>query len=201
MPNIPDEDVVAIFGDGTKFSMGDFRRVYSVLPPAQQQMALHDREAFLHQWELWRRVTKIAELSKLDQESPYKQQIEYARMNALLPAQINAVMNQVPIEPDEIVKFYDANKRKYSQVKVKAIFIAFSDAASSTGDNGMKALTEAEAKARQPDYWPPSRVGRTSSSWRRRTPKTRHRALKTAISRPCTTATTSPTASAPRCSR
>jgi hypothetical protein len=147
IPNIPDDEVVAIFGDGTKFTMGDFKQIYPILPPAQQQMALRDREAFLHQWELWRKVAKIAELSKLDQESPYKQQIEYARMNVLFPAQINAVMNQVPIEPGEIVKFYDANKRKYSQVKVKAIFIAFSDAASSTGDNGKKALTEAEAKA------------------------------------------------------
>ena len=149
MPNIPDDEVVAIFGDGTKFTMGDFKRVYQVLSPSNQQMALRDREAFLHQWELWRKVTKVAELSKLDQESPYKEQLEYARMNVLLPAQINAVMNQSPIEPGEIVKHYDSNKRKYSQVKVKAIYISFSDdAAASTASNGKKPLTEGEAKAK-----------------------------------------------------
>ena len=60
MPNIPDDEVVAIFGDGTKFTMGDFKRVYQVLSPPNQQMALRDREAFLHQWELWRKVTKAA---------------------------------------------------------------------------------------------------------------------------------------------
>jgi parvulin-like peptidyl-prolyl isomerase len=74
--------------------------------------------------------------------------LRIARMNVLLSAQINAVMNQTSIEPEAVVKYYDSNKRKYTQVRVKAIVIAFSDnAASSTGKN-RRALTEAEAKAK-----------------------------------------------------
>ena len=148
MPNVPDDEVVAIVGDGTKFTMGDFKRAWAILPPAQQQVALRDPEAFIHQWVLWRNVTRVAEASKLDQESPYKEQIEFARMNVLLSAQINAVMNQTSIEPEAVVKYYDSNKQKYTQVRVKAIVIAFSDnAASSTGRN-RRALTEVEAKAK-----------------------------------------------------
>jgi len=149
MPDLPDETVVAIFGDGTKFTMGEFRRVYSALPPQNQQMALRNREQWLHQWELMRKLTKIAEENKLDQESPYKETLAYGRMNVLATAQINAAINQIVVEPADIQKFYDANKVKYTQVRVKAIYISFSDdAPAGAAAKGKKPLTEAEAKAK-----------------------------------------------------
>jgi peptidyl-prolyl cis-trans isomerase C len=149
LPDLDDDAVVAIFGDGTKFTMGNFKRIYEALPPANQQMALRNREQWLHQWELLRKLTKMAEDAKLDQESPYKETLAYGRMNVLATAQINAAINQVVVEPGDIVKYYDSNRQKYTQVKVKAIYIAFSDdAAGSSASKGKKPLTEAEAKAK-----------------------------------------------------
>ncbi len=149
LPDLPDETVVAIFGDGTKFTMGDFRRIYSALPPQNQQMALRNREQWLHQWELLRKLTKMAEGGKLDQESPYKETLAYGRMNVLATAQINAAINQIVVEPGEVVKYYDTNKQKYTQVRVKAIYISFNDdAAASAPVKGKKPLNEAEAKAK-----------------------------------------------------
>jgi hypothetical protein len=149
LPDLPDETVVAIFGDGTKFTMGDFRRVYGALPPQNQQMALRNREQWLHQWELLRKLTKMAEDGKLDQESPYKETLAYGRMNVLATAQINAAVNKIVVEPGDVVKYYDTNKQKYTQVRVKAIYISFSDdAAVSSAAKGKKPLTEAEAKAK-----------------------------------------------------
>jgi len=149
MPDLPDETVVAIFGDGTKLTMGSFRRIFEALPPANQQMAMRDRRLWLHQWELMRKLSKMAEDEKLDQESPYKEALAYGRMNVLLTAEINAAMNRVVVEPSEIVKYYDSNKQKYTQVRVKAIYLAFSDAAAaSSASKGKKPLTEAEAKAK-----------------------------------------------------
>ena len=58
-------------------------------------------------------------------------------------------INQVVVEPADIVKYYDSNKQKYTQVRVKAIYIAFNDdAAVSSTSKGKKPLTEAEAKAK-----------------------------------------------------
>jgi len=149
LPDLPGETVVAIFDDGTKFTMSDFRKIFEALPPANQQMALRNREQWLHQWGLLRKLTKAAEDAKLDQESPYKEALAYQRMNVLAEAQINYGINQVVVEPADIVKFYDSNKLKYTQVKVKAIYIAFNDdAASSSTSKGKKPLTEAEAKAK-----------------------------------------------------
>ncbi len=149
MPALPDDTVIATFDDGTKFTMAEFKAYYAVLPPNNQQLALRDRAEFLHQWAVLRKLTKMADEKKLGQESPYKQAIEHARMQVLVQAMINETMNSFVIEPAEIVKHYEANKNKYGQVKVKAIYIAFSDDASSTSaGKGKKPLTEAEAKAK-----------------------------------------------------
>ncbi len=149
LPNLPDETEVAILGDGTRLTMGEFKRIYEALPPANQQMALRNRAQWLHQWELLRKLTKMAEDAKLDQQSPYKETLAYARMNVLATAEIGAAVNLIVVEPAEIVKYYDSNKRKYTHVRVKAIYIAFTDdAAASSAKKGKRPLTEAEAKAK-----------------------------------------------------
>src|ERR1035438_2017829 len=111
MPDLPDETVVAIFGDGTKLTMGDFKKIFQAMPPANQQMALRKREQWLHQWELLRKLTKMAEDAKLDQESPYKESLAYTRMNVLATAKIGAAVNLIVVEPGEIVKDYGFNSQ------------------------------------------------------------------------------------------
>ena len=43
------------------------------------------------------------------------------------------------VEPADIVKYYDSNKQKYTQVRVKAIYIAFSDDAAEQHEQGKEA--------------------------------------------------------------
>lgn len=149
MPNLPDEAVVATFDDGTQFTMGDFKKYYQVLPPSNQQMALRDRTEFLHQWALFRKLAKQADEKKLSEESPYKEALEYSRMQLLFQARVNDELNSAMVEPADILKNYDANKEKYKQVRVKAIYIPFSDATpSASSSKARKTLTEEEAKAK-----------------------------------------------------
>jgi len=149
MPDLPAETVVAIFSDGTKFTMGDFRRIFEILSPDEQQLALHNRELWLHRWYVLRKLTKLAEDAKLDQESPTKEVLAWSRLNLLATAQIRSVMNATVVEPADIVKQYDSNKAKYTQVRVKAIYIAFNDdAAAISASKGKRPLTEADAKAK-----------------------------------------------------
>jgi len=57
--------------------------------------------------------------------------------------------NPARIDGDELEKYYAEHKDNYKQVKVDAIYIAFSNsAASQTGSDGKKILSEAEAKAK-----------------------------------------------------
>src|SRR5260370_3359789 len=110
MPNLPDEAVVARFDDGTEFTMGDFKKYYQVLPPSNQQLALRDRAEFLHQWALFRKLAKQAEERKLADESPYKEALEYAKMQLLMQAMLNDVLNSPPVLPADILNYYDTNK-------------------------------------------------------------------------------------------
>jgi peptidyl-prolyl cis-trans isomerase C len=148
IPDLPDETVVAKFDDGTTFTMADFKKYYQVLPPSNQQMALRDRKEFLHQWALFRKLARQAEEQKLDEQSPYKEAAEYARMQVLIQARINEALNSGIVEPAEIQTYYDSHKEKYKQVRVKAIYITFGDPAGAQSSKVKKPMTEDEAKAK-----------------------------------------------------
>jgi peptidyl-prolyl cis-trans isomerase C len=111
-------------------------------------MALRDRREFLHQWALFRKLAKQAEEQKLDEQSPYKEAAEYARMQVLIQARINEALNSAAVEPAEILRNYDSHKEKYKQVRVKAIYITFGDPAGAQSSKLKKPLTEDEAKAK-----------------------------------------------------
>ena len=140
MPDVPDQAVIAVFDDGVKFTMGDFKKIFAILPPDNQPMALRDRKTFLQQWGFMRKLAQMAEKSKLDQESPSKEQIEYARMMVLSQAKLGDALNSIAVEPAEIVKFYDTDKDRFKEIRVKAIYVSF-------GQSG-KSTTEDEAKAK-----------------------------------------------------
>src|SRR5262249_53092330 len=146
MPKLPDDTPVAEFDDGTKFTMGDFKKIYAVLSPAQQQIAMRDRMQFLQQWAFMRKLAKMAEDDKLGEHSPYKETIEQFRLQILSEAKINDAVSKVAVAPDEIVKFYENNKTRYAQVKVKALYIAFSEETGGSGGEEKKPLTESQAE-------------------------------------------------------
>ena len=147
LPNLPDDMVIAIFEDGTKFTMGDFKKFYAVLPPQNQQMALRDRKLFLQQWAFMRKLAQMAEKQKLEEISPHREALEYYRLMILSQAELSEAVNAVTVEPNAIVNYYDTNKEKYKQVKVKAIYITFASDPSAAG-GGKKARTEEQAKAK-----------------------------------------------------
>ncbi len=67
----------------------------------------------------------------------------------LFQAEVQHQSNPARIDGDEIDQYYAQHKDKYKQVKTDAIYISFSNsAASQTGSDGKKILSEAEAKAK-----------------------------------------------------
>ena len=144
IPDLPDETVIATFADGAKMTMGEFKKIYAVLPPDNQQLVLRDRKTFLESWAFMRSLAQQAEKDKLDEESPTHESLDYYRMLIMSQAKIQDVMTRSSAEPAEVVKFYDANKDRYKQVNLKAIYIAFSVST----QPGSKSLTEDQARAK-----------------------------------------------------
>jgi parvulin-like peptidyl-prolyl isomerase len=66
----------------------------------------------------------------------------------LSQAKLNDQLSQGTVEPSEIVQYYDVHKEKYKLIKVKAIYVSFSDDPPGANTKGRKPLTEAQAKAK-----------------------------------------------------
>ena len=147
LPDLPEQTVIAVFEDGTQFTMGEFRKIYAILPPQNQQLALRDRKMFLQQWAFMRKLAQMADKEKLDRESPTQETVDYYRMMIMSQAKLNKALNELTVEPTAIVKYYDVNKEKYKQVKVKAIYVAFSSSGGAA-EKGRKPLAEEQAKAK-----------------------------------------------------
>ena len=140
MPAIPDQTTIAVFDDGVKLTMGDFKKIFAVLPPDNQPLALRNRQTFLQQWAFMRKLAQMAEKQKLDLESPAREQLDYSRLMILSQAELAGALNSIIVEPAEIVKYYDTDKERFKEVRVKAIYVSF-------GRSG-KAPSEDEAKAK-----------------------------------------------------
>jgi peptidyl-prolyl cis-trans isomerase C len=125
LPNLPDETVIATFPDGTGFTMGQFRALYTALPPNLQQMAIENRKEFLNEYSMMRELTRIAEEKKLDRDGPYKEALAFSRMMVLMQAALLDSNRSVAVDDRAIEKRYTANREKYRQVRIKAIRIAF----------------------------------------------------------------------------
>jgi parvulin-like peptidyl-prolyl isomerase len=89
------------------------------------------------------KLTEMAEKNELDKLSPTKEALEYNRSFILSSAQLSNISQTVQIPAGEHEKYYEANRDRYQQVQLKAIYIPFGSAKVS----GAKQSTEADAKA------------------------------------------------------
>jgi parvulin-like peptidyl-prolyl isomerase len=136
--------VIATFQDGKKLTYGELKLFVSALAnPQMQQAAMRDRKAFVSQIGLMRKLAQMAEESKLHEQSPAKELLDFRRMEILMNAQLNDAYGRITVPAADVKAFYDANRDRFSQVQVKALYVSFvSGAAAGPG----KHVTEAEAR-------------------------------------------------------
>ncbi|HKE20814.1 MAG TPA: peptidylprolyl isomerase [Bryobacteraceae bacterium] len=153
LPDIPGDKVIAHFDDGTDFTMEQLRQLYPVLPPQLQSAVTKDPVEFFHEYALMRRFTKMAEEQKLNEQEPYKNALAFNRMFILFQAVLDRAFRDAVVQPVEVVNYYDSHKELYRQVRVKAIYLPFSDAPSITD------MTEEQAKAKAAKLVADARAG------------------------------------------
>ncbi|MEK7408538.1 MAG: peptidylprolyl isomerase [Acidobacteriota bacterium] len=140
---VPPETVVATV-DGKPVTAAEVQGLYRTVGPQVQQSAMKDPKTFLTQYGMIRRLAEKAEKNKLDQKSPYKETLAAARTQILQQAQIQQVYEDIILQGEEQKKFYEANQDRYTQAKVKVIYIPFSG----EGEEA-KARAKAEGLVRQ----------------------------------------------------
>jgi parvulin-like peptidyl-prolyl isomerase len=138
-------DTVVAVVNGKSYTAEQMDRLLAPLAPTAKAAAFRDPQNFLDNYALFDLIGSMAEKSKLDQKSPFREQIAETRRQILVTAYVNEYKNSLPVPAEDQRKYYDDNIAKYKETKVKMIFIPFS-AASAAG--GKKPITEAEAKAK-----------------------------------------------------
>jgi hypothetical protein len=70
LPDLPGDAVIAVFDDGSQFTMGDFKAIVGALPDANRRMALISPQYFVQWWAGMRKLAQMAEKDKLDLPAP-----------------------------------------------------------------------------------------------------------------------------------
>ncbi len=144
------ETVIATV-DGRKLTFGELQSYVTTLSPEAQKAALTNKGELLREYALMAHLSRMAEEGKLDQKAPYKEAIASSRMQILTNAQLNEQYLNSQVLPAEQRQFFDANKDRYTQVKLKVIYIGFAADPAAKAPDGVKYHSEAEAKAKIED--------------------------------------------------
>ena len=139
-------DTVVLEVAGKKYTAAEIDRLISALPPQVQQNA-HTQPQFLNQIFLMKRLAEDAEKAGLDQQPPYKEALEFNRIQVLSQAQLVMIQNGGVVSTEDEEKFYKEHPEKFRQAKVRVIYVAFNPAPDKSGADN-KLPSEAEAKAK-----------------------------------------------------
>jgi peptidyl-prolyl cis-trans isomerase C len=119
------DTVVLKIGD-KPMTAAEFAKLLRTFPPEYQQAAKSNPKQVMQSYFLIVKLAKQAEEEKLDQVSPVKEALELQRMQALATAVVNRYQVSIPVTDEDIQKHYEAEKdKKYSQAKIRGIFIQF----------------------------------------------------------------------------
>lgn len=132
--------------DGQPVTVTQLQSFLAAMPAQNRAVAVKDPEAFLRQYALMNRLTKEAEQRKLDQQSPYREQLAYQRSMLLSTAGLNALSQEVRVSSAEAQEFYEAHKSDFAEYATKVIYIPFSNAVVKPGET-RKSMTESDALA------------------------------------------------------
>lgn len=146
LDRFPDPNQVVAVVDGQPVTVTQLQSFLAAMPAQNRAVAVKDPEAFLRQYALMNRLTKEAEQRKLDQQSPYREQLAYQRSMLLSTAGLNALSQEVRVSSAEAQEFYEAHKSDFAEYATKVIYIPFSNAVVKPGET-RKSMTESDALA------------------------------------------------------
>jgi parvulin-like peptidyl-prolyl isomerase len=122
--DVPDDAVVAKV-DGMPVTAGEIRKSLMIMPKEFVQLFNQNPKYAVQQLFMLRYLAEEAERSKLGDESPMKEQLQFLRSNAMASAMVSHEHNFYKVSDDMVKEFYERNKARYQQAKIKVIYVAF----------------------------------------------------------------------------
>lgn len=145
-PAISPETVVFKVGE-RPVTKAEFERLIATFPPEIQKTAKTNPRQVMQSFFLMQSLSKLAESEKLDQMSPFKEQLELQRMQFLATTVLNRESSRIQVSDDDLKARYEADKtEKYEQAKISAIVVMFTDPKAITAQLDMSNGKKPEVK-------------------------------------------------------
>lgn len=122
-PVSPDT-VVAKLPDGKEITAAELDQLRATVPGVNQALRA-DGPSFIQVMAFQQYMTDEARKLKLDEQTPWKQQIDVAVQNVLLSAYVTYIRNHYEVTPDQTDAYYKEHQLKYQQAKIKTFMINF----------------------------------------------------------------------------
>ena len=143
-------DTVVLESNGKKYTVAEVDKLIAKLPPQVQQNA-RMQPTVLGQLFVMQRLAEDAEKAGLDKEGPYKDALDFNRMQILSQAQLTTHGNLIEVSTEDQEQYYKKNADKYRQAKVRVIYVSFNPSPDKAAGPGNKLPSEADAKAKIED--------------------------------------------------
>jgi len=136
--------VVATIG-GKQITAKQAMDLLKSIQPQDRKRYESNLGALLQQIYAENQIAGEATKMSLDQQSPWKEQLEIARANILTQAYLAKMSGENNGQSAEPKQYYDAHPNEFEQIKLSGILVAFSQPGTPAGST----VTRAEAEARQ----------------------------------------------------
>lgn len=111
--------------DGHSVHLDEIRKMIDSSPPQIVQQFKVNPQMAIQTYFIIKYLAAEGDKAKLADASPLKEQLEMLRANIVAQATINQERDGYKVSEDMIKNFYEANKSRYDQAKVKIIYLAF----------------------------------------------------------------------------
>lgn len=143
-----EDDLVVATVNGEKLTASELKAMLRGASPQVQQNFRTNPQRFLTEHARMKLLVAEAEKEKLAEKSPCREQLDWVRSDVLMQALLNDYNRQNLVTPEEEEKYYETHRDRYTEAKVKVIYVAFAaDPKAGQGD-GRKRLSEEEARAK-----------------------------------------------------
>jgi len=136
--------------DGKPVTAREALELLKPFPPDQRRQMQSNLPLAVQQLYMRKQLAGEASKLNLDQQSPYKEQLETARENVLLQAYLKKLADASGAPSEDPKHFYDAHPGDFEQVKLSGIFVTFAPPGTPASGNP-NVRTEDQAKEKVSD--------------------------------------------------
>lgn len=135
--------IVVTIGE-RKITAQEAAKLLSALSPDVRQRLEKNLPAALQQIVVLDYLANEAVKQQIDQQSPWKEQLEQLRKNALAQAYLAKAATSATIAPADVENYYKTHASQFEGAKVRGIYVSYGPSLKAAGGG----RTEAEAKAK-----------------------------------------------------